>query len=211
MRLQVPGRKPGPTEIPRLEVNSRVRQRASATNRATVQSRREYLRRRFPGPRRVPRAAARRHRNRRLRIARGSLRPHPALAPAAAPSARDVSMRITFPTISVVVRFWPSRLSSHCRVWMRPSTYTSMPFFRYCCAISASFPHKTMRCHSVRFWRSPARSLKVSSVASVKLATACPPDVYLVSGSRPRRPTRMALLTDMRQEYIRKRGVNSNG
>src|ERR1700752_1673619 len=64
-----------------------------------------------------------------------------------------------------------------------------------------------MRCHSVRFWRSPERSLNVSSVANVKLATACPPDVNRVSGSRPRRPTRIALLTDMRVPPVLKREV----
>ena len=43
------------------------------------------------------------------RAARRRLAP----APAAAPSAREVSIRISLPTISVVERFCPSRLSSH--------------------------------------------------------------------------------------------------
>src|SRR5271168_5291012 len=80
---------------------------------------------------------------------------------------------------------------------MRPSTYTSEPFFRYCWAISACLPQTVILCHSVRFWRSPFLSLYVSSVASEKLATAWPPPVKRVSGSRPRRPTRITLLTDI--------------
>src|SRR6202021_479268 len=88
-------------------------------------------------------------------------------------------------------------LSCHSRVWMRPSTYTRDPFFRYCWAISACLPQTVILCHSVRFWRSPFLSLYVSSVASEKLATAWPPPVKRVSGSRPRRPTRITLLTDM--------------
>src|SRR6266849_10206528 len=80
---------------------------------------------------------------------------------------------------------------------MRPSTYTSEPFFRYCWAISACLPHTTILCHSVRFWRSPLRSLKDSSVAREKLQTAWPPPVYRVSGSRPKRPTRITLFTDI--------------
>src|ERR1700756_3187667 len=80
---------------------------------------------------------------------------------------------------------------------MRPSMNTSEPFFRYCCAISACLPHTTILCHSVRFWRSPFLSLYVSSVATEKFATACPPPVKRVSGSRPNRPTRIALFTDM--------------
>src|SRR5579863_5650755 len=73
----------------------------------------------------------------------------------------------------------------------------SEPFFKYCWAISACLAHTTILCHSVRFWRSPERSLKVSSVAIEKLQTACPPPVYRVSGSRPKRPTRITLLTDI--------------
>src|SRR5271154_337459 len=80
---------------------------------------------------------------------------------------------------------------------MRPSIKIREPFFRYCWAISACLPHTTILCHSVRFWRSPFLSLNVSSVATVKLVTALPPPVKRVSGSRPRRPTRITLLTDI--------------
>ena len=73
----------------------------------------------------------------------------------------------------------------------------SEPFLRYCWAISACLPHTTILCHSVRFWRSPFLSLYVSSVATEKLATAWPPPVKRVSGSRPKRPTRMTLFTDI--------------
>src|SRR6266403_3897664 len=121
--------------------------------------------------------------------------PPPALA-AAAPSARPPSMRKLLATISKLVRFWPS-LSCHSRDWILPSIKMSEPFFKYCCAISACLPHTTILCHSVRFCRSPALSLYVSSVATEKFATAWPPPVYRVSGSRPRRPTRITLFTDM--------------
>src|SRR5712675_2279634 len=62
----------------------------------------------------------------------------------------------------------------------------------------------TILCHSVRFWRSPFLSLKLSSVASEKLQTACPAPVYRVSGSLPRRPTKITLLTDMLFLHLRK-------
>src|SRR6267154_1553464 len=77
------------------------------------------------------------------------------------------------------------------------------PFFKYCCAISACLPQTTILCHSVRFCRSPALSLYVSSVATEKLATAWPPPVYRVSGSRPSRPTRITLFTDMKTPPVR--------
>src|SRR6266567_8540032 len=125
-----------------------------------------------------------------------ALPPPPVPALAAAPSARPPSMRKLLATISKLVRFWPS-LSCHSRDWMRPSIKTSEPFFRYCWAISACLAHTTILCHSVRFWRSPLRSLKLSSVAREKLQTAWPAPVYLVSGSLPKRPTRITLLTDM--------------
>src|SRR6266478_5278118 len=125
-----------------------------------------------------------------------ALPPPPVPALAAAPSARPPSMRKLLATISKLVRFWPS-LSCHSRDWMRPSIKTSEPFFRYCWAISACLAHTTILCHSVRFWRSPLRSLKLSSVASEKLQTAWPAPVYLVSGSLPKRPTRITLLTDI--------------
>src|SRR5580704_5098857 len=80
---------------------------------------------------------------------------------------------------------------------MRPSMQIRDPFFRYCCAISACLPQTTILCHSVRFCRSPLLSLNVSSVASEKLHTAWPPLVYRVSGSLPKRPTKITLLTDI--------------
>src|ERR1019366_4821685 len=62
-----------------------------------------------------------------------------------------------------------------------------------------------MLCHSVCFCCSPVRSLKLSSVASVNLATGAPLGRYLTSGSLPRRPIRMTLLTepDMRTSLSR--------
>src|ERR1700678_987875 len=55
----------------------------------------------------------------------------------------------------------------------------------------------TTRCHSVRSLRSPdALSFQVSLVASVKLTILLPACVLWTSGSLPRLPTRMTLLTE---------------
>src|SRR5262245_58207387 len=54
----------------------------------------------------------------------------------------------------------------------------------------------TTRCHSVRSRRSPvALSRQVSEVATLKLATGRPSFVRRISGSFPRLPTRITLLT----------------
>src|SRR5438128_6475185 len=54
-----------------------------------------------------------------------------------------------------------------------------------------------MLCHSVRSWRSPdPLSFHTSSVAVESRENGPPLAVYLSSGSRPSRPTRMTLLTD---------------
>src|SRR5271170_83091 len=52
-----------------------------------------------------------------------------------------------------------------------------------------------MLCHSVRSCQFPSLSLKRSLVASENLATGIPPGVYFTSGSLPRFPIRMTLLT----------------
>jgi hypothetical protein len=70
-------------------------------------------------------------------------------------SARNCSTMI-----STAVRFWPSR-SCHSRDWIRPSTNTSEPFFKYCWAISACLPQTTILCHSVFFWRAPSRPQQI--------------------------------------------------
>src|SRR5207245_5498965 len=55
---------------------------------------------------------------------------------------------------------------------------------------------QTMLCHSVRSFHSPlCLSLKLSLVAMLNLATAVPCGVYFNSGSLPRVPIRMTLLT----------------
>src|SRR5207302_3335589 len=61
--------------------------------------------------------------------------------------------------------------------------------------ISASRCQATMLCHSVRSCHSPALSLNRSLVAMLNLATGVPLGVYLTSGSLPRFPTRITLLT----------------
>src|SRR6266853_5107400 len=110
------------------------------------------------------------------------------------PPARKTTPPTGLATISVVYCLAPSLLV-HSRVCRRPSTKTWRPLERYSPQFSAALPHTTTRCHSVRscFW--PALSVHASLVATVKFATACPPGVYRTSGSRPRLPTRMTLLT----------------
>src|SRR5947207_15066855 len=54
----------------------------------------------------------------------------------------------------------------------------------------------TTRCHSVRSRRSPeVRSRQLSEVARFRLAMRVPSLVERISGSRPRLPTRITLLT----------------
>src|SRR6201991_3848365 len=62
--------------------------------------------------------------------------------------------------------------------------------------MSARPRHNTMLCHSVTSLRSPVvLSLYVSDVAMVKLATEAPFSRFLISGSLPKRPTRITLFT----------------
>src|SRR3989441_7010534 len=114
--------------------------------------------------------------------------------PPRSPPARKTTPPTGLATISVVYCLAPS-LFVHSRVCSRPSMYTCLPLERYSPQFSAVFPHTTTRCHSVRscFW--PDLSVHASFVATVKFATACPLGVYRTSGSRPRLPTRMTLLT----------------
>src|SRR4029077_10472105 len=71
------------------------------------------------------------------------------------------------------------------------------PFFRYFSAISARRSLKiTTPCHSVRSLRSPdTRSRQLSEVAAARLAMRMPSWVERSSGSRPRLPIRITLLT----------------
>src|SRR5271165_271945 len=73
--------------------------------------------------------------------------------------------------------------------------YTLPPFFRYSPAISAVRWKATRLCHSVRSCQLPSLSLTRSVVASENRATAMPACVYFTSGSLPRLPIRMTLLT----------------
>src|SRR5580658_8425227 len=111
------------------------------------------------------------------------------------PSPRPPSNTKSFATTSVIYFFWPDCLSSHERVCRRPSMYTLPPFFRYSPAISASRCQSTTLCHSVRSCHWPSLPLKRSLVARVIFATGVPCGVYFTSGSLPRFPIRMTLLT----------------
>src|SRR6516164_10024942 len=75
--------------------------------------------------------------------------------------------------------------------------YTFEPFLRYCSAIRHKPSLKiTTRCHSVFSRRSPvALSRQLSLVATLRLTTGLPSCKRRISGSRPRLPTRMTLLT----------------
>src|SRR5215831_21298912 len=111
------------------------------------------------------------------------------------PSPFPPSNTRSFATTSVMYFFWPDCLSSQERVCSRPSMYTLPPFFRYSPAISASRCQSTTLCHSVRSCHWPSLSLKRSFVATVIFATGVPDGVYFTSGSLPRLPRRMTLLT----------------
>src|SRR5262245_60225784 len=76
--------------------------------------------------------------------------------------------------------------------------YTLAPFFKYCSATRQSPSLKiTTECHSVFSRRSPeALSRQVSVVASRRLAIGRPSCVRRISGSLPRLPTKITLLTE---------------
>ena len=74
--------------------------------------------------------------------------------------------------------------------------YTCEPLRRYSPAISASRPNIATLCHSVCSFISPeVLSFQLSVVAMRKFATVMPEGMALVSGSWPRLPTIMTLLT----------------
>src|ERR1700728_4592179 len=74
---------------------------------------------------------------------------------------------------------------------------TFEPFLRYCSAIRHRFSLKmTTRCHSVFSLRSPVvLSFQDSDVARRRFAIGRPSWVRRISGSAPRLPTRITLLT----------------
>src|SRR5499426_136368 len=88
--------------------------------------------------------------------------------------------------------------SVHLRVCNAPSMYTLEPFFRYCSTTLQRPSLKiTTRCHSVFSLRSPVfLSRQDSEVATLRLAIGRPSLVRRISGSLPRLPTRMTLLTE---------------
>src|SRR5438270_105399 len=120
----------------------------------------------------------------------------PAPRPPRSPPERKITPPTGFATTSVVYCLAPSLLV-HSRVCSRPSTYTCRPLERYSPHSSAGLPQTTMRCHSVRSCFCPCLSVQFSLVAMVKFATACPLGVYRTSGSLPRLPMRMTLLTPL--------------
>src|ERR1700722_15006725 len=123
-------------------------------------------------------------------------RPPPPAPPAAPPPpARPPSICILSAMISVVNRSLPC-LSCHLRVRSLPSTNTCDPLRRYSAAISPDGPKSAMLCHSVRSCCAPeAFSFQDSLVAIRILVTVMPLGMERVSGSAPRFPTRITLLT----------------
>src|SRR5262245_22923077 len=98
---------------------------------------------------------------------------------------------------SVDDRSCPS-LSCHLLVCSEPSRYTFEPFLRYCSTtLQSPSLNITTRCHSVFSRRSPvALSRQVSLVATRRLAIGRPSCVRRISGSAPRLPMRITLLTE---------------
>src|SRR3954451_22226522 len=122
--------------------------------------------------------------------------PKPPLAPPLRPSS-IVSDELK-PCSTTSVEYFSTPLwSVHLRVCNWPSMYTFAPFFRYCSATLQRPSLKiTTRCHSVFSLRSPLfLSHQVSEVAMLKFAIGRPSWVRRISGSLPRFPTRMTLLT----------------
>src|SRR5450631_2726944 len=112
-----------------------------------------------------------------------------------APPLRPPNICILSATISVVNRSFPC-LSCHFRVRSLPSTNTCDPLRKYSAAISPSRPNKATLCHSVRSCCAPdALSFHDSLVAMRMLVTVMPLGIERVSGSAPRFPTKMTLLT----------------
>ena len=88
-----------------------------------------------------------------------------------------------FATTSVVYLLFPS-LSSQLLVCRVPSTEISGPFLTYgSIYLSAVGPNATQLCQSVLSCWLPSLFLQLSFVAILKLATACPFLVCLISGS----------------------------
>src|ERR1700742_3014365 len=108
-----------------------------------------------------------------------------------------VSSPRKFCSTTSVEYFSAPSLSVHLRVCSEPSTYTFEPLRRYFSATSARFLLKiTTRCHSVFSLRSPLDlSRQVSEVAMDRFTTASPDCMRRTSGSLPRLPTKITLLT----------------
>src|SRR5690606_13854056 len=72
-------------------------------------------------------------------------------------------------------------------------------------------PKKVTRCHWVFSWVLPSRSLRTLVVARLILVIAMPPWVYLLSGSLPRLPIRIALLMPRAMDASFRVGLRGGG
>src|SRR6516164_4590010 len=85
---------------------------------------------------------------------------------------------------------------------MLPSTNTCLPLARYWPHVSACFPQTIMLCHSVLSCRLPSASVHISDVAIGNRPTARPVEVKRTSGSFPKLPIRITLLTDIQASRL---------
>src|SRR5579864_2820754 len=84
---------------------------------------------------------------------------------------------------------------------MRPSMYTFWPLCRYFSHVSASCLQATMLNHSVSSLRSPVLDLYDRLTASENFVKGVPSDVTCNSGSLPRFPMSMILLSMVFQSF----------
>src|ERR1700722_657439 len=92
----------------------------------------------------------------------------------AATISRGPSSTRSRATISVRYFLAPLCRSSQLEFWSLPSTYTLEPLATYSPTISARRCQATMLCHSVRSCHASFRSLNLSLVATLNLATGVP-------------------------------------
>src|SRR3712207_78843 len=77
-------------------------------------------------------------------------------------------------SISTLERASPVCASSQRDVCSRPATYTRLPLWAYCAAISANLPQVAQRVHSVSVCVWPSASVHVRFVATLNVVRAVP-------------------------------------
>src|SRR5205085_3206151 len=118
----------------------------------------------------------------------------------APPDSPRVDRNLTVSAVtSNEARVWPS-CPCHRRglpvfgsAFIRPSTSTFEPFFRYSLDASALLPNTDTRHQMVRSCCWPSCPVHFSLVAMEKLVTAAPEGVYLISCAMPNFTTRITM------------------